>query len=385
TTRKFKFGYYEVSAKLSPMKGWHEAFWTFWQQDAKPTDYPPGWDTRVRTEIDVFEHPGSYDNTTFTYGMYEHRGGWSNSSITSIHRDMHFGDVDLTNRFNKYAFEYTPEYLNYFFNGELIKTVDVREAEQMDFFLRLSVVASGNPEGDGTMEVEYIRCFEADMESDEYKSRNAYFLQVLEDMKGDTQSEGIDLWIEAEDFNELGGWTVANDDNVVVLRGHSNTTPSDDRQRYATTQINVEHAGVYKLWVRAKDFKDNLPGRRYFNVFVNEGFSLQRFGTHAGNNLYEWEDGGTVNLLAGVNKIEIYDASLYYASVDKILLTTDHDFTPTGFGGDANVEHVGAPVEEIAHLWMEAEDFPVLGAWNKFADNLASEGFVMRGDGVNRN
>ncbi len=385
TMRKFKFGYYEISAKLSSVKGWHEAFWTFWQKDAKPTDYPAGWENTVRTEIDIFEHTGEYDNKTFTYGMYEHRGGWNNSSITSVHRDMYFGETDLTSQFNKYAFEYTPEYINYFFNDELIKTVDLREVEQMDFFIRLSVVASRMPDGNGTMEVDYLRCFEADMESDDYKNRNAMFLQILEDMKGETESDGVDLWVEAEDFTSLGGWTVANDDNIVALKGHPNTAPTDDQMRYATTEIRVEQAGAYKLWVRSKDFKNNLPGRRYFNVFVNDGYSLQKFGTHAGDNLYEWEDGGTVNLTAGVNKIEIYDASLYYASLDKLLLTTDQSFVPTGFGGESNVEHVLPPVQEAAYLWMEAEDFLVPGAWNKFADNLASEGFVMRGDGVNRN
>lgn len=364
TKQAFKFGYYEASVKLSATKGWHEAFWTFWYNDIDPTTYFPGWETAVRTEIDVFEHLADYDTKTFTYGMYEHTGGWSNAAMTSIHRDMYFGETDLTSQFNTWGFEYTPEYLNYFFNDSLIKTVDVRDVPHREFYIWLSAIATRMPDGDGEMQVDYLRCFEPDTMSTAYQDRRAYFLQVLEDMKGEEQSEGIDLWIQAEDFVDKGGWTVANDDNIVAIKGHPNTTPVNEGARYARTGIIVEEAGTYKLWVRGKDFKNNLPGSRFFNVFVNGGYSLQKYGTHGSDDLYDWQDGGLVYLEEGVNTIEIYDASLYYASCDKILLTTDHDFQPTGFGGETNVEHVSVnPPVEPTSLWVEAEDFVELGGW----------------------
>src|SRR5690606_18466459 len=145
TKNRFKFGYYEVSAKLSAVKGWHEAFWGHWTSSNDPSTYFPGWQTAPRTEIDCFEHTAEYDNTTYTYGMYKITGVWPNEQSTSIHRDMHFGTTDLTNQFNTFGFEYTPEYLNYFFNGDIIKTVDMREVEHQNFHLWLTAIATRVP------------------------------------------------------------------------------------------------------------------------------------------------------------------------------------------------------------------------------------------------
>lgn len=360
TKERFKFGYYEVSAKLSSVKGWHESFWGHWSCSNDPSKHFEGWQTAPRTEIDCFEHTADYDNTTYTYGMYEVFNVWPNEKMSSVHRDMYFGNVDLTSDFNTYGFEYTEDYINYYFNGEIIKTVDIRNVGHQYLHLWLTTIATRTPDGDGEVLWDYIRCYEADENSQAYKERRTHFLKILNDMQGETSSDGIDLWIEAEDFVKKGGWSELRDENIMVLGGNSKI-PEDEEDRFARTVINVKEAGNYILWVRSKDFKDNLPGRRHFQVRIN-GAIFTGFGKHASDNLYDWESGGSVYLEEGRNEIDLYDSSCYYAKCDKILLTSDNNFAPSGIGGESNVEHL--PIEEvITNLWIEAEDFSNIGGW----------------------
>lgn len=363
---RFKFGYYEVSAKLSPVKGWHESFWGHWSCSNEPSKHFEGWQTAPRTEIDCFEHTAEYDNKTYTYGMYEITDVWPNESMSSVHRDMHFGEVDLTASFNTYGFEYTADYINYFFNGKIIKTVDIRNVGHQYFHLWLTTIATRTPDGDGEVLWDYLRCYEADENSVAYKERREHFLQVLNDMQGETSSEGTDIWVEAEDFIKKGGWSALRDDNTMVLGGNSKI-PDNEEDRFARTIINVEKAGNYQLWVRSKDFKDNLPGKRHFQIRVN-GAIFNGFGKHGSENLYDWENGGAVYLEKGRNEIVLYDSSCYYAKCDKILFTTDSNFKPTGMGGESNVEHLPFDEGEIYSLWIEAEDFTNPGGWTVGTD-----------------
>ncbi|MDR2949492.1 MAG: family 16 glycosylhydrolase [Prevotella sp.] len=365
TRERFKFGYYEVSAKLSPVKGWHESFWGHWSNSNKTDSYFEGWQTAPKTEIDCFEHTADYDNTTYTFGMYQVEGEWPNFKNNSIHRDMHFGDVDLTTQFNTYGFEYAEEYINYFLNGNLIKTVDIRNIQHQKIHLWLTTIATKTPEGNSEVLWDYLRCFEPNEESDAYKNRKKYFLQVLKEMEGETSSEGIDLWVEAEDFVEKGGWTELRDENHMVLGGNSKK-PEVEEDKFARTRIKVEKAGEYILWVRSKDFKNSLPGTRHFQVRVN-GAVFPGFGKHASDNLYDWEKGGSVYLNEGENEIELYDSSCYYAKCDKMLFTSDKNFVPSGIGGDGNVEHVEKEQEKIT-FWIESEDFTNKGGWTVGSD-----------------
>lgn len=340
--KRFKFGYYEVSVKLSPVKGWHEAFWGHWTCSNDTSTYFEGWHTAPRTEIDCFEHCKEYDNKTYTYGMYE----IFNERINSVHRNVYIADMDLTTNFNIYGFEYTEDYINYFFNGNIIKTVDIRNVEHQYIYLWLTTIATRTPDGDGEVLWDYIRCYEADKNSEAYKKRRSHYLQVLNELQGETSSKGIDLWIEAEDFVKKGGWSEFRDDNIMVLGGHT-TIPDNEEERFARTVVFAEKSGNYHLWVRSKDLKNNLPGTRHFQVHVN-GAIFPGFGKHKSNNLYDWEKGGSVYLKEGRNEIDLYDSSCYYAKCDKILFTTDDKFVPSGLGGEGNVEHLPINVEVVS-------------------------------------
>src|SRR5690606_661950 len=129
----------------------------------------------------------------------------------------------------------------------------------------------------------------------------------------DPPTEEATLWIEAEDFVSLGGWTEATDTGNEVIKGHvDRVIPEDETSRYAKTKIAIDEAGTYRLWVRGKDFKDNWPGTRHFEVLVDGVPAVQRFGTHAADELFAWENGGEFTIESGDVIIEIYDSSCYY-------------------------------------------------------------------------
>jgi len=329
------YGYYEVRAKLDGGYGWHEAFWTSGQ---------PGFDSPYimedsagMVEIDCFEHFFDYNGHRFSFGTHEwlrYPGQFNRGEITTVE--------DLNTSYNVYGFEYTPDYLNYYFNGRLLETVDMRNAPIHDFFLWLSAIATKTDAvNSGLVSFDYIRAFE--INSAAYNLRKVAFLSQLDSrldsINGTTSSAGIDLWVQAEDFVKKGGWKAMRDsDNLFYLRGHTFTANRTTDVRTAQTAIAINNTSTYHVWVRSKDYLVS-PGIRNFKVFINGVAVSPLFGTH-GQDGYHWQYAGAHVLSIGNTVIKMYDQSQYFARCDKFLLTTDPNFTPDGAGGVSNVQHI---------------------------------------------
>jgi len=331
----YRYGYYEVAAKMDKGNGWHEAFWTTWFNSFDRSTWPEDWEEMGgRIEIDVFEHYATYDSHKFTYGIIE----WAPLK-GNINRDYVTTEADLSEDFHTFAFEFTPEYFNFFFDGEILKTLSMEGVPQNKFALWLTCIATQPPDEEGASYFDYLRCYEPQVDSEAYQKRRAHFLKVLEEQKGTVSSSGRDLWIQAEDFEKKGGWSVARDEGQMILVGHQekpvDPTPSDLAAR---TMVIVRNPGQYRLWVRARDYKENLPGARNFQVAINGLLAEGKFGDH-GQEGYAWEDGGLFDLVDGYNTIELYDSSLFWPRCDKLLFTSDLEFLPEGLGGSSNVEH----------------------------------------------
>lgn len=349
TTVPSRYGYYEVSAKMSSKKGWHEAFWTSWMSGFD--DQNPDYEGMDKLEIDCFEHYAEYDEHTFTYGAIE----WYPIQ-GSVSRDYKTVPEDLANSYNTFGFEFTPDYLNYFFNGKLLKTVDTREVPHHDFYVWLSGIAKDQHITDsGAVFFDYLRYYEISPAN--YEVRKVPFINYLDSLKGPLHSEGVDLWAEAEDFKSISNWKIEKDDNRKVIKGFTQVDPGRDSAALtAKTGIHVNTSGNYRLWVRARDF-DTAPGTRKFKVKINGTEANAVFGNH-GINGYEWQDGGVFNLPEGINQVDIFDSSQYSARCDKILLTTDTAFVPWGIGGDANVIHNDLPASLAATEGYREEMVP---------------------------
>ena len=134
------------------------------------------------------------------------------------------------------------------------------------------------------------------------------------------------VWLEAEQFDETGGWS--NDCQFVDMMGSPYLLatglgkPVDD----AFTTADIGESGTYRLWVRCKDWlPSHSPGK--FQVQVAGKVSPVTFGK-AKTNTWQWVDGGTFDLQAGRVDIRLVDKTGWWARCDAVVLA-GAGFTPS--------------------------------------------------------
>ena len=132
------------------------------------------------------------------------------------------------------------------------------------------------------------------------------------------------VFLEAEGFADPGGWT--NDNQSMMQMGspymiaHGLGRPVED----AVTTFSLTKEGTYRLWVRTRDWtrtwgRTESPGR--FEVLINGKAAEAVFGTESEE--WAWQDGGTVELLKGENRIALHDLTGFEGRCDAIYLTKD--------------------------------------------------------------
>lgn len=165
-------------------------------------------------------------------------------------------------------------------------------------------------------------------------------------------ARGAEVLVEAEAFDEYGGWTM--DSQFVdqmgspYLLAHGLGVPVAN----ARTSVKVPVAGKYRVWVRVKDWvPSHHPGR--FRVLI-DGASLDvEFGTNGKD--WSWQDGGAVRLGAQPATIELRDLTGFDGRCDAILLTTKGKTPPSKAPGAWRRRLLGLPKDPI-----KAGDFDVV-------------------------
>lgn len=168
------------------------------------------------------------------------------------------------------------------------------------------------------------------------------------------------LWIEAEDFDDYGGWALDNE--FVHLMGSPYLiaagigTPVDD----ATVRVELPEGGTWRLWVRARDWLPEFsPGT--FGVAV-DGEPVGPALGEADHDRWAWVAVAEVPLEAGEHELALRDATGYYGRCDALLLTTDRDYVPP-----ADVAQIEAERARLTGRSLEPEavgefDVIVVGA-----------------------
>ncbi|NQT51640.1 FAD-dependent oxidoreductase [bacterium] len=134
------------------------------------------------------------------------------------------------------------------------------------------------------------------------------------------------LWIDAEDFDDYGGWWL--DTQFVHLMGSSYLIAAGIGKpvKDATVDVQVPKAGRYRLWVRARNWlKAHSPGR--FRVRIGDREAEHVFG-QADSDRWLWEHGGDFDLPKGTVRIALHDLTGYYSRCDVLVLTTALDYVP---------------------------------------------------------
>ena len=135
------------------------------------------------------------------------------------------------------------------------------------------------------------------------------------------------LLIEAESFNDKGGWLV--DPQFVEQMGspyliaHGIGNPVLD----AHTTFNISQDGEYHLWVRTKNWAPGeweAPGR--FQIKINDHTFPQILGTQKD---WNWQYAGHVHLKQGKHKISLTDLTGFDGRCDAIYLSTVEQAPPS--------------------------------------------------------
>lgn len=155
--RAFKYGYYESRFKVPPGAGWHTSFW-LQKHDGSGGTNPKD----SAQELDICEH----DSVSLTnYSVNVHK--WN----PKPHVSKGFKKVptpDLSAGFHVFGCEFTPETVKYFFDGDLVQTVDVSKFSHGDQNIWLTDIATylgkttavDDTKLPATAEFDYVRFYE---------------------------------------------------------------------------------------------------------------------------------------------------------------------------------------------------------------------------------
>ena len=138
-----------------------------------------------------------------------------------------------------------------------------------------------------------------------------------------------DLLVEAESFQQRGGWQL--DTQFIQQMGspyllaHGLGKPVED----ATTTIKISEAGKYIVWVRTYDWvarwkAPGHPGR--FALSINGKQLSDQLGTQGER--WQWSRAGEVELKAGATELKLHDLVGFDGRCDCIYLTTDSNAKP---------------------------------------------------------
>jgi len=147
----------------------------------------------------------------------------------------------------------------------------------------------------------------------------------------DAQSRQV--LVEAESFAARGGWVLdqefADQMGSSFLLAHAMGEPVED----AHTEVGIPQAGVYRVWVRTRDWVANwkvpgAPGR--FKVILNEKMLEATFGVEGAD--WHWQDGGEVQLPKGRVPLVLRDLTGFEGRCDAVLLSAEPGFRPPDDG-----------------------------------------------------
>lgn len=136
-----------------------------------------------------------------------------------------------------------------------------------------------------------------------------------------------ELWIDALDFQEKGGWK--EDTQYVHLMGSGYLIAADEPGvpvEDAVVRVTIPEDGKYRAWVRDRNWlRRHSPGT--FNLVVNGENNGRILGAMPSDS-WLWEIAGDFDLRKGECSIALHDLTGYFGRCAAILLTTDRDYVP---------------------------------------------------------
>ncbi len=162
------------------------------------------------------------------------------------------------------------------------------------------------------------------------------------DLFGSTIESSTTILIEAESFNDLGGWVIDQQSmdqmGSPFLLAHGLGVPVPE----ASTEVQFPQTGVYHVWVRTRDWAGpwkqpdipealrakGYPGK--FQIRIADTTLKPIFGTE--NADWHWQDGGSVEISSQKVRVSLVDLTGFDGRCDAILFCKDASFLPPAGG-----------------------------------------------------
>ncbi len=141
-------------------------------------------------------------------------------------------------------------------------------------------------------------------------------------------SAGEFLFVEAEGFDDLGGWDLDQQSmdqmGSPYLLAHGLGVPVKD----AVTKITLPSKGTYRVWVRTRDWvapwkMPGAPGK--FQLLIDGQPLAETFGTKSA--AWHWHDGGLV-AVGTQAEIALHDLTGFEGRCEAILFCKNQNFVP---------------------------------------------------------
>ena len=137
------------------------------------------------------------------------------------------------------------------------------------------------------------------------------------------------LWLEAEEFKNLGGWVIDQQSftqmGSAYIMAHGMGVPVAD----ATTVCEIPEKGQWNIWVRTRDWtavwKRGTPAGR-FQVIINGKTMPETLGTNGSE--WAWQKAGSIALEKGNATVALHDLTGFNGRCDAIFMTIDDGFVP---------------------------------------------------------
>ncbi len=161
------------------------------------------------------------------------------------------------------------------------------------------------------------------------------------------------LWLEAESFENLGGWVVDSQSmdqmGSAYVMAHGMGVPVAD----AETTHEIPESGKYIVWARTRDWtavwKRGTPAGQ-FKVIINGTELPEVLGTNGTE--WGWQRAGKVDLEAGNAKFALHDLTGFNGRCDALYLTTDTAEVPAN-----DSKELAAMRRERAHIVCEDDPY----------------------------
>jgi len=130
TKKGYRYGYYESRFKIPPGKGWHTSFWMMYRTPSTGIPY-----SKLYQEIDVCEND-SKSQTSYTTNLHNY------SPVHTSFGGKGVTTPNLSSNFHVWGCEFMPKEVKFYFEGNLVRTLDATKQPHGDASIWLTTIAA---------------------------------------------------------------------------------------------------------------------------------------------------------------------------------------------------------------------------------------------------